>query len=157
MRLRRSHDRHLRSHDQTLVSTLASEDITIEEFRTRVVGEATHFLMSASDKYEGPSHTSGRKTYRFPEGAWAMIRGFGGDQRVLGLIPKWLDQVDWKGRLEQSFGNCVATRRVPHETISVVCEMSNVPVDTVMDRLTCNNPHVTDISGRIHTRTDVDW
>jgi serine/threonine protein kinase len=150
-------DRHLRSNDELLVSALVSGEIDVDEFRNRIVGEATHFLMSASDKYEGPRHPSGRKTYRFPEGAWSLIRGFGGERRVLGLIPEWLNQVDWKDRFEQSFGKCVATRHVPNESISVVCEMSNVPVDAVMASLTCNNPHVNDIAGRIHTRSDVDW
>ena len=150
-------DRHLRSNDELLVSALVSGEIEVDEFRRRIVGEATHFLMSASDKYEGPRHTSGRKTYRFPEGAWSLIRGFGGERRVLGLVPEWLNQDDWKNRLEESFGNCVATRSVSNESISVVCEMSDVPVDAVMSSLTCNNPHVNDIAGRIHTRSDVDW
>ena len=150
-------DHHLRSNDELLVGALVSGEIKLNEFRTRIVGEATHFLMSASDECEAPRHNSEENPYQFPEGAWSLIRGFGGERRVLGLIPEWLNTADWTDRFEQSFGNCVATRPVSNEIISVVCEMSNVRVDTVIARLTLNNPHVTDIAARIHTRSDVDW
>jgi len=150
-------DRHLRSNEELLLSGLVSGDISLQEFRTRIVGEATHFLINSTVRDEGPRHKSERKTHRFPEDAWSLIRGFGGQRRVLGFVPEWLSQADWQDRFEQSFGNCVATRSVSNDSISVVCEMSDVPVDAVMSRLTCNNPHVGEIAERIHTRSDVDW
>jgi len=150
-------DRHLRSSEQSLVSGLASKEVTRETFSTRIVSAATHFLMSASEKYDGPQHEADRRRCRFPEGAWPLLSGSGGQHRVLGLIPEWIDHAGWKTKLEESFGDCVAVRPVTDEAISVVCEISDVPVDNVMDELTGHNPHIADIASRIHTRIDVDW
>ncbi len=150
-------DRHLRSSDALLVSSLASGDITVDDFSTRIVREATHFLMNASDKVDGPLHDTDRKTSRFPEGAWPLTRGSGGERRVLSLVPEGIDQNEWQEKLQQSFAECVVVRPEKVESISVVCEISQVSIDAVMAQLTHNNPHVTDVASRIHTRTDVDW
>ncbi len=86
-----------------------------------------------------------------------MTRGFGEERRVLSVVPEWIEPSEWKKKLEQSVAECVVVRPVTIESISVVCEISRVSVDTVMARLTHNNPHVADVASRIHTRTDVEW
>ena len=86
-----------------------------------------------------------------------MYRRAGGRRRVLGMVPDDVDATEWKKTLQTEFGSCVAMRSVRSDHVSVVCEIEGVPIESVLTRLTINNPQIADVATRIHTRIDLEW
>ena len=149
-------DRHLRKSASTLLGSLASAEGRDETAVQQMRAAATQFLLDASN-----AHSSGTATTEdsggFPENAWPKFRGVGGRRRVLAVMPAGMNEGDWKTKLTKAFGECVVTRKAAVDSLAVICEIEGVPIESVLTSLTHNNPHVEDVAGRIHTRTDVDW
>ncbi len=59
--------------------------------------------------------------------------------------------------LRETFDDCVATKAIATDRVSVICEIEGVPTETILSRLTHSNPHISEVASRIHTRTDVEW
>lgn len=76
---------------------------------------------------------------------------------MLGLLPDGIDADIWQTKLTSEFGDCVAVRNVKGNDITAVCEIEGVTLDTLFGCLTFENPHLVDVSSRIHTRTDIEW
>lgn len=150
-------DKHLRQNARSLVSDLYARRMTGKDFSRRIVNEAMQFLLAVSRSTNHSSADGDSSRPRFPQNAWPFIRECGGSRRVLGLLPGQLNQEEWNATFRTEFGDCVAVRPVAHDRVCVVCEISNVPVESILNRLTCNNPHVADVASRIHTRIDVEW
>ncbi|MCA9047681.1 MAG: protein kinase, partial [Planctomycetaceae bacterium] len=151
-------DKHLRGTCRTLLSDVLTGKLSEDNFRSRIGTEATQFLLAATGAGPGTGSETARNTsHRFPANVWPHIRECGGRRRVLGLVPTAADRAHWQSVLEKEFGDCVGLRPAATDAVSVVCEIADIPVESILTPLTYNNPHVAEISGRVHTRIDIDW
>lgn len=148
-------DRHLLANQQLGLAQVVDDpglmEALIDQIREQVVG----FLMSAAaqnrDKLtNGPGTT-------FPAGAWPELKLVGGERRTLVMLPETVSAESWASRTRTEFGNCVAVRNVSCDELSAFCEISGIPIEQILARMTFGNPHICDIADRVHTRIDVDW
>ena len=146
-------DRHLRTVFPSMLGDHVRRSTDCKLLHNLCQHAATQFLMAASERSERSSDASAS----FPKNCWPRFRGNGGRRRVLGIVPPAFDQKELLETLREEFADCVATRSGKTAQVCVVCEIEGVPVKKVVTRLTHTNPHVADVAGRIHTRTDVDW
>lgn len=147
-------DRSLRSTAPKFLAQFYSRACTAEDCSAQLLTMATKFLVQASNGEEAATEPIDEE---FPATAWPVFRKVGGQRRVLGSIPSALDAQEWRETLKTEFGDCVAVRPTADSVVSVACEIEGVPMETVLTRLTGNNPHITDVADRIHTRIDIDW
>lgn len=150
-------DRFVRTASRDCLATLARSKVTPAEFGACIMKLATRFLIAACNSADGTAVAEEAKAKPFPQSAWPMYRRAGGRRRVLGMVPEDVDTSEWKKTLQNEFGACVATRSVNSDHVSVVCEIEGVPIESVLTRLTINNPQIADVATRIHTRIDLEW
>ncbi|MEZ6126490.1 MAG: tubulin-like doman-containing protein [Planctomycetaceae bacterium] len=116
---------------------------------------ASQFLTSSSGA--APAAARPHSKSQFPQAAWPVLRNVGGKRRVLGLIPQDGSLEQWRETVQREFGNCVVVRAVPTARLLVACDLSDIPVETVIQKLTSGNPHIADVASRVHTRIDISW
>lgn len=147
-------DRHIRNVQPNFLGAAVTQDTTPESWTGGLIQLASQFLTAASQ------HTRSDATATqgdFPKNVWPRIRGIGGQRRVLSVVPQGADSAELEQTLRREFDDCVAVRQDNTPCVFTVCETSGVQIQAVLTHMTRSNPHVADVAGRIHTRTDVDW
>lgn len=141
--------------------TLRSEDILHKapptgavpaELKKRVLA----FLADASTEVRGSLDTSNSESV--VEQAQPNLSHVGGGRRILAVLPSYLPTADWQRGLERRFGNCVTLSVRPDDAeLFVCCEVEDIRLEAIIDRLADNDPAVSEMATRVHTRTDVAW
>ncbi len=149
-------DRHVRTTFPDVLSEFLTSEQSDDELAKKLSSCAARFLIASSDQ-DGQADDALGDTEDFPQSAWPGFRGSGGRRRVLGLVPEGIDQDEMLKTLRETFDDCVATKAIATDRVSVICEIEGVPTETILSRLTHSNPHISEVASRIHTRTDVEW
>lgn len=127
--------------------------VTAEHSRDAILADASAFLLANTPRTAGAESESG-----FPESASPELSNIGGKRRVLGLIPEDADAAAWKTKLQEHFGDCVTMEEDGSSgELTVLCEIEGISIDQVLANFGHKNPRLVEVSGRVHTRVDIDW
>jgi hypothetical protein len=153
-----SFEMYLQSAGQFRVSALLRSADSVERHAALIAADATSFLISATGSARMDSKKIARRDREnFPADAHPVLSNVGGGRRVLARIPSNLATESWRPRLQAEFGDCVSIHQARLQEVSVVCEVEDIGIPTIVDSLTHLRPRVVEMSERLHCRTDISF
>ena len=76
---------------------------------------------------------------------------------MLAVVPDGLSTAQWKQKLEDEFGDCVSICPSTDQELFVCCEVVGIKNEAILSQIADQNPHVSEIADRLHTRIDIEW
>lgn len=146
-------DQCVRVQQPKLLQKYLEGTIDLSQLKDSLLRQATLYLVTGAS----PAEDADSVSRMFPADVWPESEGLGGQRRVTALVPQSSSEESWRKKLHQEFGRCVAIRQTESGAATAICEIAGVTIDTLCSRLTSANPHVADLSSRVHVRNDVDW